>query len=411
MSTESMQDLIRSIPDYPNPGVTFRDITPLLGDGPAFNEAITKIAERFVDANIQRVIGVEARGFILGAPIAVALNAGFVPVRKAGKLPWAVVREEYDLEYGSDKLEIHRDAIHPGERILVVDDVLATGGTAAATCRLVSALGGDIVALAVLIELPFLEGRTKLDGIAVVAVGSHDTASAVAGVPLAPTRDSAYISSGTWSLVGLELDSPVTDTKALSYNITNEVGVADRIRFIKNVSGMWLLEESLRYWKSLGLELSAAQLAHDARNLPPLQIIDTNDPRFAKPGAMPERIAEYCRETNQTVPSTPAEFARCIFDSLAAAYARSLAELEDAAQVKIREIDIVGGGSSNDLLNQLTADATGLTVIAGPVEATVMGNLIIQMMSAGMIATLEEGRELIARSIERKTFTPVSAKV
>jgi adenine phosphoribosyltransferase len=168
-----MQDLIRSIPDYPNPGVTFRDITPLLGDGPAFNEAITKIAERFVDANVQRVIGVEARGFILGAPIAVALNAGFVPVRKAGKLPWAVVREEYDLEYGSDKLEIHRDAIHPGERILVVDDVLATGGTAAATCRLVSALGGDIVALAVLIELPFLEGRAKLDGITVESLFSY----------------------------------------------------------------------------------------------------------------------------------------------------------------------------------------------------------------------------------------------
>jgi adenine phosphoribosyltransferase len=168
-----MPDLIRSIPDYPNPGVTFRDITPLLGDGPAFNEAITKIAERFVDANVQRVIGVEARGFILGAPIAVALNAGFVPVRKAGKLPWAVVREEYDLEYGSDKLEIHRDAIHPGERILVVDDVLATGGTAAATCRLVSALGGDIVALAVLIELPFLEGRAKLDGITVESLFSY----------------------------------------------------------------------------------------------------------------------------------------------------------------------------------------------------------------------------------------------
>jgi adenine phosphoribosyltransferase len=168
-----MQEFIRSIPDYPNPGVTFRDITPLLGDGPAFNEAISKIASRFVDANIQRVIGVEARGFILGAPIAVALGAGFVPVRKAGKLPWAVVREEYDLEYGSDKLEIHRDAIHPGERILVVDDVLATGGTAAATCRLVSALGGDIVALAVLIELPFLEGRAKLDGITVESLFTY----------------------------------------------------------------------------------------------------------------------------------------------------------------------------------------------------------------------------------------------
>jgi adenine phosphoribosyltransferase len=173
MSTESMQDLIRSIPDYPNPGVTFRDITPLLGDGPAFREAISQITERFSESNIQRVIGVEARGFILGAPIAVALGAGFVPVRKAGKLPWAVVREEYDLEYGSDKLEIHRDAIHPGERILVVDDVLATGGTAAATCRLVSALGGDIVALAVLIELPFLEGRAKLDGITVESLFSY----------------------------------------------------------------------------------------------------------------------------------------------------------------------------------------------------------------------------------------------
>jgi len=173
MSTESMQDLIRSIPDYPNPGVTFRDITPLLGDGPAFREAISQITERFSESNIQRVIGVEARGFILGAPIAVALGAGFVPVRKAGKLPWAVVREEYDLEYGSDKLEIHRDAIHPGERILVVDDVLATGGTAAATCRLVSALGGDIVALAVLIELTFLEGRAKLDGIAVESLFTY----------------------------------------------------------------------------------------------------------------------------------------------------------------------------------------------------------------------------------------------
>jgi adenine phosphoribosyltransferase len=173
MSTESMQDLIRSIPDYPNPGVTFRDITPLLGDGPAFREAVAQITERFSKSNIQRVIGVEARGFILGAPIAVALGAGFVPVRKAGKLPWAVVREEYDLENGSDKLEIHRDAIHPGERILVVDDVLATGGTAAATCRLVSALGGDIVALAVLIELSLLDGRSKLDGIAVESLFTY----------------------------------------------------------------------------------------------------------------------------------------------------------------------------------------------------------------------------------------------
>ncbi len=256
------------------------------------------------------------------------------------------------------------------------------------------------------IKIGNIKGHGNLDGISVVAVGSHDTASAVAGVPLRSTKDSAYISSGTWSLIGLELDAPITSAKALSYNITNEAGVADRIRFLKNVSGMWLLEESLRYWKSQGLTLTAADLTQEASQLPRAQIINTNDPRFAKPGAMPERIAEYCRETNQKVPSTPGEFARCIFDSLSDAYAQSLRELEDAAGVKVKEINIIGGGSSNDLLNQLTADVTGLPVIAGPTEATVMGNLIIQMISAGWIANLEEGRKLISESIERKEFQP-----
>ena len=152
----------------------------------------------------------------------------------------------------------------------------------------------------------------------------------------------------------------------------------------------------MKYWKERGTVTTPAELARDAALLPRKQIIDTNDPRFAKPGAMPERIAQYCTETNQSVPATPAEFARCIFDSLAVAYAKSLAELIKASGRTVREINIVGGGSSNQLLNQLTADETGIPVIAGPVEATVMGNLIIQMMSAGMISTLEEGRALIA---------------
>ena len=162
MTTASLADFIRAIPDYPQPGVTFRDITPLLGNGAALAEATRALTERFADASVDRVIGIEARGFILGAPVAVALGAGFVPVRKAGKLPWAVVREEYDLEYGTDKLEIHRDAIRPGERILVVDDVLATGGTAAATCRLAATLGAEILGLAVLLELTALDGRRRL---------------------------------------------------------------------------------------------------------------------------------------------------------------------------------------------------------------------------------------------------------
>ena len=162
MSSKSLADHIRAIPDYPKPGVTFRDITPLLGNGPALAAAVDQMAERFAAERVDRVIGIEARGFILGAPVAVSLGAGFVPVRKAGKLPWAVVREEYQLEYGTDKLEIHRDAIHPDERVVVIDDVLATGRTAAATCRLVETLGATIVGLGMLIELKALNGRSVL---------------------------------------------------------------------------------------------------------------------------------------------------------------------------------------------------------------------------------------------------------
>jgi adenine phosphoribosyltransferase len=159
-----LREHIRDIVDYPKPGVTFRDITPMLGHPPTFGRAIDDLVARFHDVEVDRVVGIESRGFILAAPVAYRLRAGFVPVRKAGKLPWAVVREEYDLEYGRDKLEIHRDAIHPDERILVVDDVLATGGTAAATCRLIETLGGVIVGLAMLIELVDLGGRAQLAG-------------------------------------------------------------------------------------------------------------------------------------------------------------------------------------------------------------------------------------------------------
>jgi adenine phosphoribosyltransferase len=157
-----LRSLVRDIADYPEPGIIFRDITPLLGDTDAFRRAIDELAGRFLEDEVDRVVGVEARGFILAAPVAYRLGASFVPVRKPGKLPWAVVREEYQLEYGRDRLEIHRDAIHPDERILVVDDVLATGGTAAATCRLVEALGGSIVGLGILIELGELGGRAAL---------------------------------------------------------------------------------------------------------------------------------------------------------------------------------------------------------------------------------------------------------
>ncbi len=175
MSDDStwIKELIRDIADYPQPGVTFRDITPLLGNAAGFVRSINDLVERFRGIEVDRVLGMEARGFIVAAPVAYLLGAAFVPVRKAGKLPWAVVREEYSLEYGADMLEMHRDAIRPGERILVIDDVLATGGTAAATCRLIEALDGVVAGLGFLIELTELGGRARLGERRVESLASY----------------------------------------------------------------------------------------------------------------------------------------------------------------------------------------------------------------------------------------------
>lgn len=164
---------IRDIPDFPTAGVTFRDITPLLGDATLLREAVDGLAGPHLGAGVTKVLGVEARGFILAAPVALVLGAGFVPVRKVGKLPWTVETTSYDLEYGTDVLEIHRDAVDPGERVLVVDDVLATGGTAAATVRLAHALGAEVVGLSFLIELTFLGGRAAVAGCPVSSLLSY----------------------------------------------------------------------------------------------------------------------------------------------------------------------------------------------------------------------------------------------
>lgn len=167
---EHLAALVRDVPDFPSPGILFRDITPLLADPRAFAEVIDWFAARFRDAGVELVAGVESRGFIVGAPLAVALGAGFVPIRKVGKLPAATVRRGYSLEYGTSELELHADALRPGQRVLLVDDVLATGGTAAASAELVDEIGGELVAAAFLIELAFLGGREKLGAREVVAM-------------------------------------------------------------------------------------------------------------------------------------------------------------------------------------------------------------------------------------------------
>jgi adenine phosphoribosyltransferase len=174
VASAALKDLIRDIPDFPQPGVIFKDITPLLADGAALASCVNSLAGAFAGRGVDKVIGVEARGFIVAAPVAVHLGAGFVPVRKAGKLPWNVSAESYDLEYGADSLEIHRDAIGPRERVLIIDDVLATGGTAAATSRLAGALGAEVSGFGCILELTFLGGRGKLPGIETVSLVSYE---------------------------------------------------------------------------------------------------------------------------------------------------------------------------------------------------------------------------------------------
>ena len=242
----------------------------------------------------------------------------------------------------------------------------------------------------------------------VVSVGSHDTASAYVAVP-STKPNSLFVSSGTWSLLGVELSEPILTPEAQATNFTNEGGVDGRVRFLKNVTGLWLVQESTREWRQSGKLYQIEALVAAARDLPQRSIIDVNDERFVAPGDMPFRIQDYCRETNQWVPQTEAEIIRVVFDSLAAKYVEVIAELESLTKTKLERIHIVGGGSQNELLNQLIADATQLEVFAGPVEATAIGNLVVQARAAGVLSgTLEDIRELIAKNFPIKHFTPNS---
>ncbi|WP_235835552.1 MULTISPECIES: rhamnulokinase family protein [Arthrobacter] len=219
----------------------------------------------------------------------------------------------------------------------------------------------------------------------VVAVGSHDTASAVAAVP-ATEEGFAYISSGTWSLVGVELDHPVLDKASRLANFTNEHGVDGTIRYLRNVGGLWLLSECQRTWAAEGYALPLPGLLESAAALRPGgPVINADDPAFTAPDNMPHRIRAAVRNTGDVLPDRPAAVVRCILDSLAAGYARTLADAERLAGRSVDVVHIVGGGSQNQLLCQLTANATNKTVIAGPVEATALGNILLQARTAGTI--------------------------
>ncbi len=238
----------------------------------------------------------------------------------------------------------------------------------------------------------------------VYATGCHDTASAVAAVP-AEGSNWCFISSGTWSLMGAELDEPVINAEVLARNLTNEAGAAGKIRFLKNIAGLWLLQECRRAWALEGAEYTYDTLVRLAADAPPRRALIDPD-AFLEPGDMPRQIVEHCRATGQTPPATPGEFTRTIFESLAERYRQVLESLEALAGRRFEVIHIVGGGSRNALLNQLAADATGRTVVAGPWEATATGNVLLQAIGAGELRGLGEARELVRRSFAVETYRP-----
>jgi rhamnulokinase len=240
----------------------------------------------------------------------------------------------------------------------------------------------------------------------VIATCSHDTGGAVAAVP-ATGHNWAYLSSGTWSLLGAELPEPIVTDAAREAGFTNEVGIGGTIRFLKNIAGLWVLQECRRAWEAAGQSLTYEELTRLAVENGPAQAhISLRDARFLSPGEMPEKITSFCRETAQPEPTTPGQFVRTILESLALSYAQTLRQLESLVGHKFEKLHIVGGGSRSHLLNQLAADATGLTVVTGPVEATAIGNILIQALALGHLESSGHLRRIVEDSFPTQIFHP-----
>ncbi|MEU6819561.1 rhamnulokinase family protein [Streptomyces atriruber] len=252
--------------------------------------------------------------------------------------------------------------------------------------------------------LPHVLEETGLRGpVPVTAVASHDTASAVAAVPAAADADFAYLCTGTWSLAGLELDAPVLTEASREANFTNELGIDGTVRYLRNIMGLWLLQECLRAWR----HPDPADLLAAAADAEPLRsVVDAGAPEFLAPGRMPDRIAEACRASGQPAPSTPAETTRCVLDSLALAHRRAVEDAQRLAGRSVDAVHLVGGGARNALLCQLTADACGLPVLAGPAEASALGNVLVQARAHGLLADRAEARALVARSQPPTRYEP-----
>jgi rhamnulokinase len=248
--------------------------------------------------------------------------------------------------------------------------------------------------------------ETGLGPVPVIAPATHDTGSAVAAVP-AQGESWAYISSGTWSLMGAELPAPLINDQVAQYNFTNEGGVSGTTRFLKNIMGLWLVQECRRTWERAGQTYAYDELMRLAEAAPPfVSVVDPDDPSFILPPSMPAALADFCRKTGQTPPAEPGAVIRCVLESLALRYRWVLERLEELLGRRLEVIHIVGGGCQNTLLCQLTADACNRPVLAGPVEATALGNVLVQAMGLGLVGSLAEARAVVRRSFEVRTYSP-----
>lgn len=271
-------------------------------------------------------------------------------------------------------------------------------------CNLSSSFMGEIVPPGTIC------GTVEGTDIQAIAVGGHDTASAVLAVPADETDSWLWLSSGTWSLMGIETNEPFISLESRAYNFSNEGGVGSTIRFLKNIMGLWLEQECRRMWKHQGNDFSFDELAAMVKDTPPNgPVIDANALRFMAPDDMCREIQDACRESGQPVPNSPGEIERCILESLAAAYAKTRKELEEVTQREYTTLHIVGGGSQNTLLNQMTADACKMRVVTGPIEATALGNIAMQLIATGHISSIAEAREVIRHSFSVTEYLPQNA--
>ncbi len=334
---------------------------------------LTAEGDRLAEAEHMLLIPDLVAWWLTGRPVAEATNASTTGLLDPHTQHWhEPLIERLGLPRG-----IFAEVVHPGETI------------GALTPEAAAELGVPV------------DSR-----VVVTAVGSHDTASAVAAVPF-ESASAAYISCGTWGLVGLELEHPVMTDEAREANITNEGGVDGRVRFLHNVTGLWLLSESMRSWEAMEGPIDLPQLLGEAgRVAGPVPIFDANDPRLSAPGDMPRRIAEVIAESGQPVPTTHAACARSIVESLAVAFAETVETIARIADRPVEIIHLVGGGSLNSLLCQLTADRSGLPVVAGPVEATALGNVLVQARALGLGGDLESLRAIVARTAEVHRYEP-----